>query len=516
MKSLIKGILLIFILQSGLSIYSQELVELPMKQSKKIIVRLMFRTGSICDPKDKEGLTYMTANAIAEGSTREMSKSDIEDFIYPMAADYGVTVDKEVTVFYFEFPSDFEEDFYPIIYGLMREPAFKEKDFDRVKARQENFISRIIKNSSDEDYSKVILEEFLFAGSNYAHPVQGYEHSVKSITLDEVKDQFHKYFTRDNLIVGIAGNYSNEFKERLMSDMKTLPSLETDLPTPGKAHMPDGYEVKIVTKPDAFGSAIYMGYPLNITRANDDFAALMVANSYLGEHRKSYGKLYNKIRKIRSMNYGDYSYIEWYPMGSNYQLPIAGFPRSSNYFSIWIRPVQTAEKLRAAYPELKDVQLGHAYFAMRTAIREYDMMVKNGLTEEDFELTRDFLRSYIKLYVKSPAQRLGYLMDSRFYGRKDWINEADKLLSKLTLKDVNEAMKKYFKTGDFAIAVVTSENEGKVLAHYMRQGLPSPMVYNNTVKEGLPEEVLAEDQKIMIYPMKASYVEIEPSTEVFK
>ncbi len=516
MKSLIKGILLTFLTLATLSAYSQELVELPLKQSKKIIVRLMFKTGSICDPQGKEGLSYMTANAIADGSTREMSKSDIEEFIYPMAADYGVTVDKEATVFYFEFPGDFEEDFYPIIYGLLREPAFAEKDFDRVKSRQENFIGRIIKNRSDEDYSKAILEEFLFEGSNYAHPVQGYAHSVKSITLDEVKAHFRKYFTRDNLIVGIAGNYSNEFRDRLMDDMKTLPALETELPAPGKARMPKGYEVKIVTKPDAFGSAIFMGYPLDITRADDDFTALMVANSYLGEHRKSYGKLYQKIRKTRSMNYGDYSYIEWYPMGSNYQLPIAGFPRSSNYFSIWIRPVQTGEKLRAAYPELKNIELGHAYFAMRTAIREYDAMVKNGLSQEDFELTRDFLRSYIKLYVKSPAQRLGYLMDSRFYGRKDWINEADRLLEQLSAEDVNRAMKKYFKTGDFAIAVVTSDDEGRVLARYMREGLPSPMAYNNTVKEGLPEEVLAEDREIMVYPVKASYIEIQPSTEIFK
>ncbi|MCK7516843.1 MAG: hypothetical protein MZV64_03540 [Ignavibacteriales bacterium] len=54
--------------------------------------------------------------------------------------------------------------------------------------------------------------------------------------------------------------------------------------------MTDGIEVEIVAKEGAFGSAIFAGYPLSITRSNDDFAALMVANSYLGEHRKSYGK----------------------------------------------------------------------------------------------------------------------------------------------------------------------------------------------------------------------------------
>jgi zinc protease len=54
---------------------------------------------------------------------------------------------------------------------------------------------------------------------------------------------------------------------------------------------------------------------MDITRAKDDFAALMVANSWLGEHRKSYSQLYKKIREARSMNYGDYTYIEWYDNG---------------------------------------------------------------------------------------------------------------------------------------------------------------------------------------------------------
>ena len=81
---------------------------------------------------------------------------------------------------------------------------------------------------------------------------------------------------------------------------------------------------------------------------------------------------------------------------------------------------------------------------------------------------------------------------------------------------MNAAMKKYFHIGNFAVSVITSEEEGKVLARYMREGLPSPMTYNQTVKEGLPPEVLAEDEEIMVYPMKASYIEIVPSSQMFK
>jgi zinc protease len=86
--------------------------------------------------------------------------------------------------------------------------------------------------------------------------------------------------------------------------------------------MPDGVQVRIVQKDDALGiSHLRADFRWNINRNNDDFVALMVANSWLGEHRKAYGRLYQELREKRSMNYGTYSYIEWYKNGSSNQLP---------------------------------------------------------------------------------------------------------------------------------------------------------------------------------------------------
>jgi zinc protease len=87
----------------------------------------------------------------------------------------------------------------------------------------------------------------------------------------------------------------------------------------------------------------------------------------------------------------------WYENGGGNMLPRPGFPRSSNYFSIWLRPVQTAKGLKGQYPELKDIEIGHAHFAIRMALREMSQMITTGMNKEDFELTRTFLRSYMGL-----------------------------------------------------------------------------------------------------------------------
>jgi len=463
--------------------FCQELIELKLPETDKITIKLMFKNGSVSDPKGKEGLTYLTAKLITSGGTENLSYNQIQDIVYPMAADFRASVDKEVTVFTFNVHKDFLEDLYPILKELILQPSFSEKDYKRVKLNQQNFVDQIIRSSSDEEYSKKALEDFLFRGTQYQHMVQGKSESLKSVTLDDVKSHYKNNFTRNNLSIGIAGNYPDDFPKRIKEDMQNLPDTNPALPDVKEPVTPDGVN--------------------------------MIANSYLGEHRKSYGVLYNKLRNTRSMNYGDYSYIEWYNGAGWHSQPPSGFPRSINYFSIWIRPVQIAKQLKLQYPELSDINIGHAHYSIRLAIREIDNLTSDGLSQKDFDDTREFLRSYIKLYIQKPEEQLGFLMDSRFYGRTDYIKEIDALLAGLTLDDVNKAIKKYWQVNNMYITIITDKSEAEGLARSIEGNLSSPMSYSNLVKEGLPSEVLDEDDIVADYKLNIKSVSIINSDDTF-
>ncbi|MBK5271424.1 MAG: insulinase family protein, partial [Bacteroidia bacterium] len=222
MKKLILFFSAIFISVFTASTYAQEVIELKQSESNKVVIKLMFRNGSIVDPSGKDGLTYTTANTVIRGGTKNKTSKQIQELIYPMAVDYQVLVDKEVTVFTFQIHNDFLEQFYPVLRDLILSPAFAEEDFDRVKSNQENYVDQLIRASSDEEYSKMALEDNLFRGTNYQHMVMGNTPGVDSITLDDVKQHYKKYFTTHNLSIGIAGKYSPAFLERLKTDMSKL------------------------------------------------------------------------------------------------------------------------------------------------------------------------------------------------------------------------------------------------------------------------------------------------------
>jgi zinc protease len=508
--------ILIFIFPVHMA-HSYELVELPIKNSDKIVVKFMFRNGSISDPQGKEGLTSLVASLVIDGGTADKTSSEIKSLAYPMAARYYASVDKEVTVFTFEFHVDHADKFIGLLTQLITRPRMDEADFKRIKSNQANYVNQVIRSSSDEEFSKVGLENFYFKTTPYQHLVSGTTSGLESITLADAKQHFQKYFTSMNVMVGIAGRYSESHLEHILTAIKKdLPREQPKIIPVTPAKITDGIAVHIISKEKAGGSAIFTGSPLPINRSSDEFAALMIANSWLGEHRKSYSRLYQKIREQRSMNYGDYSYIEWYDNGGSNMLPQPGVPRTQNYFSVWIRPVQTAEALKKQYPELKDIRVGHAHFALRMAIRELNLLVENGLSKEDFELTRDFLKSYMKLYVQTPAKQLGFLMDSRFYGRTDYIAEMDKLLSNVTLEEVNNAIRKYWKDMPMTICVVTDESEAGPLKESLLKNSPSPMSYSNALRESLPKSILEEDEVVAVYPLNVKSVEIISDKEMFR
>lgn len=104
-------ILFLLLAAASTHIFAQELVELKMPKSNKVVIKLMFRNGSIADPAGKEGVTQLLTSLITEGGTKELTKEQITDKIYPWAANYSSHVDKEVSVFTFQVPAVFLYNF---------------------------------------------------------------------------------------------------------------------------------------------------------------------------------------------------------------------------------------------------------------------------------------------------------------------------------------------------------------------------------------------------------------------
>lgn len=471
-------------------------VGLQAPNSPLITIRVMFETGSVDDPDGLHGLNALTAMMIGQGGTASQSYEELTSTLYPWAATIGTQADKEVTTVVGEVHRDHLEPFYAIFRDLIIAPRLDEADFGRNRDFLTNAIVSGLRGNDDEELGKQALNAMLYEGHPYEATGMGTEDGLGAITLDDVRAFHAARYTRDNLMVGVGGGYPDGFLERVEADLtEALPpgdGAARTLPTP---RAPVGHELLLVEK-DAIATAISFGFPLEITRADDDFYPLMVANSYLGEHRTFNGRLMNQMRGLRGLNYGDYSYIENFIQDGGSTFPVPNVPRREQFFSIWIRPVPHH----------------NAAFALRQAVRELALLVDHGLTQEDFEATREYLVNYATLYVQTTSRRLGYAMDSRFYGTDFFVDEIRSRLMALTVDDVNAAVRRHLQADHLAIAVVTGDAEA--FRDALLSGEPSSVTYNTEVGD----DILTEDEAIRSYPLviDEERVRIVPVEEMFK
>ena len=242
--------------------------------------------------------------------------------------------------------------------------------------------------------------------------------------------------------------------------------------------------------------AYSIGFPIAVRRGDPDYPALLLAQSYLGQHRLSGGRLYERIRQVRGLNYGDYAYIEYFPRGMFQFEPDPNLARQQQIFQIWIRPLEPPT----------------AHFGLRLAMYELDRFLREGISQEAFERTRQFLSKYVNLLMKTKNAELGYAIDSRYYGTPEYAAYIKGALAKLTREEVNRAVRKHLRTTDLDIAVVAQDCEG--LKKRLVANEASPIQYNSPK----PQEVVEEDKVVATWKLdvRPEAVSIVPVGKVFE
>jgi zinc protease len=470
-------------------------------QDPILSLRAVFTSGSVDDPAGKEGLTALTAMLMREATT-SLSSTELAARLFPWAAELGVQVDKERVVFTGRVHRDHAEAFLPIFFEVLREPRLDEQDLERVREKLLTRVTRGLRGEDDEDLQREALEVFLFdapmmsAGGAggvtgpgrvnaprhpYRHTPWGTAAGLRAINLDDVKAHLGRAFARDRLVFGVAGGATKKpgtLQERLRLEASKLPKGGAPLV---RLPAPPGIlenRAWIIDKPAA-GTAISIGYPIKLTRRHPDYAAMKVAEVYFGEHRHRIGRLFQSMREKRGLNYGDYAYVEHFRQAGWSKLEQLNIGRRQQYFSIWIRPVEHKNK----------------HWALRQTVWELERFSKQGLPDaETLERLKKFLVGHWAGKTQEPMRALGYAVDDVLEGRAR--EQVAAAIQKLTLDDVNKAIRTHLRADRLQMVVVTQD--GAAFRKALLKGEKSPLSYAAPPSD----ELKKEDALIEAYDLK--------------
>jgi len=489
-----KILLLGFLVAPLLTILAVEPGTLTMRNKSPLVTfRILFKTGAVSDPAGKEGVASLTAAMLSDAGSREKTYSQIVEALFPMASSISAQVDKEMTVFEGTTHVENLDAYYQILRGLLLDPGWRAEDFSRVKDQAMNFLRIELRSSNEEELGKEFLYLQIYKGHPYGHHNVGTLAALEALTLDDLKAFYKANYTRGNLVIGLAGGYPEGFAEKVKADFNALPDGApgvVELSEPAKASK---LRIKIIQK-ETRATAISLGFPLAVTRSHPDWPALKLVESHFGQHRSSKSYLYQQIREIRGMNYGDYAYIEYFPRGMFQFRPDPNLGRRQQNFQIWIRPVEPQNGM----------------FALRIALYELNKLVEKGMSQEDFDSTKQFLSKFVNLLAQTQTEQLGYDLDSQYYGMGPFGDTLKAALAKLTLADMNRVIRQHLRSTDLDAVLIASDAAG--LKRAIESNRPSTVQYVSPP----PQAILDEDKIINRYRLDVGSVEIVPAETIFE
>ncbi len=400
-------------LDNGLEVWVVERKVLPFA-----VFKLVIPAGSVFDPESKAGLAYLTSQMISEGAGN-MTAVEISDKFEFMGADFGVDCNKDYVTVSLKVTKGYMDEALKLFATVVTEPTFPAKEFVRVK---NEVVGEILKDQ--EDPGIVAAQEFdeLVYGKEhpYHRPVKGYIDTVRSISLDEVKEFYKVHYLPEGSILVVVGDVDYE------PLIKELNSLFKDwvgkAPSYPKVETPKFHPGKKVVPKDVVQANIVIGH-IGVKRSNPDFIKLYVANQILGGGGLT-SRLFEKIREEKGYSYSVYSMF----------LPTL-------YTGTFRIVLQT--KNASADEAIKDV------------ISEVKEFVEKGPTEKELEDAKRYLTGSFPLKIDTNEEIASYLAFAAFHKLgPDYLNRFTDMVNEVTLDDVKRVAKEYIHPDKFTIVVV--------------------------------------------------------------
>lgn len=255
--------------------------------------------GNINDAPGKSGLAGLTADLLDEG-TSARTALEIADELERLGADLHVGAATDYTNASMNTLASTLDSSLALFAEIMRDPAFAQTDFERVKGDRLASITR--RRDRPRSVAGLVFDRVVFGEYPYALPVLGLEDDVAALTRDDVVAFYeNNYGPADSTLI-VAGDVSTE---------ELLPELEATFgiwkATAHKRKKPPAgvgshqHFIAVVDKPDAPQTVVHIG-GTSMLRDDPRYFEATVINTVLGGSFAS--RLNHRLREELGYTYG--------------------------------------------------------------------------------------------------------------------------------------------------------------------------------------------------------------------
>lgn len=419
-----------FTLANGIKVIGTEYKETPT-----ITLQLSVPAGRRVEPEGKAGLAQLTAAMMNEGTaklTAEEMASQLDTLgssITVNAGLYGTTITlNTLTKHLPQTLALFEQ--------RLLQPIFTESDFKRLKKQMLEGI--VYEHQSAEWLANQATRDVLFKGTIFSRPAEGTQASINAITLQDVKDFYHRYYTPNGADVVVVGDIK---QVNLKADLAPLVSWKgASKPvfmTPKLPHLSQ-QAIWLVNKPHAPQTVVRLVRQGMAYDATGELFKTQLANFNLAGNFNS--RLNLNLREDKGYTYGAGGYLT-----GGREIGMASF-----YAQV---------RANATLPAIKEF------------IAELTRMSTTGLTDKEVKFMRLAVGQQDALSYETPAKKAALLGTILSYDLpQDFVAQRNHIVATITKAKMDKLAHKWFNPKDYQIIIV---GDAKTLLPQLKTlGLP--------------------------------------------
>ena len=291
-----------FILENGLRVIFIHKDKLPL-----VRFNLMLNAGSKYDPENKSGLSYLTSLVLDEGADG-MNALQLSDEFDMLGSSFNISTDNDLVNLSLQTLSENFDRSLELFSKVLLKPRFNDDDFNREKKK---LITRIMQSKDEPDYlADQIFDRVILGNSNsYSSPVSGYEETVESISVDEVKLHYARFFSPSNSSLIVVGDLDQYELIKLLNkyfsnwqDVKNNNTISLSSAEPSN-------KIYLHHKSDSVQTEIRVGHIIS-KRNQKDFFQRYLLNTILGGQFTS--RINLNLRERNGYTYGATSRFQYF------------------------------------------------------------------------------------------------------------------------------------------------------------------------------------------------------------
>ena len=262
-------------------------------------VGIWVKAGSADEDDRINGISHYIEHMLFKGTDNRTAKQIAED-VDRIGGNINAFTGKEATCYYIKTLDSNLEQACDILIDMFLNSQFDEVEMD--KERMVILEEMKMTEDTPDDLAHDLLFEQVFQGTPLERQIIGTEKSLAGITRQDIIDYIKKEYTRDNIVISLAGNFDedymcNYFEGRLSQLTATKPERTKS----SRIYVPK-FQTRVK---DVEQSHICMGVP-GIQLDNDDlYYPMVLLNNIMGGSMSS--RLFQNIREEKGLAYSVYS-----------------------------------------------------------------------------------------------------------------------------------------------------------------------------------------------------------------